>query len=182
MKVNDAVDSTIARLRVLVDHRRHTAVRDRVLDESVWSFSQGAADVGLGLVLVVSAGAMARGEFAVGDLAVFTAYLGWLSFLPRMIGRMLARRKQAGVAFGRMAGLVADMEPDEERTRRPQHPSELGEHARHFVVRDVDDRPERDDAAQGPVVELKLRHRADLERRAPRSEGGPRKADPWGRP
>lgn len=111
VKVNDAVDTTIGRLRILVDHRRHTAVRDRVLDESVWAFSQGAADVGLGLVLIVSAGAMASGEFAVGELAVFTAYLGWLSFLPRMVGRMLARRKQAGVAFGRMAGLVADRDP-----------------------------------------------------------------------
>ena len=60
-------------------------------------FSQGAADVGLGLVLLVSAGAIAAGTFAVGTLALFAAYLGWLSFLPRMVGRMLARRKQAGV-------------------------------------------------------------------------------------
>jgi ATP-binding cassette subfamily B protein len=112
VKVNDAVDNTIARLQRLVDLRRHTAVRDRVLDESVWAFSQGAADVGLGLVLLVSAGAMASGDFAVGDLAIFTAYLGWLSFLPRMIGRMLARRKQAMVAFELMSGLVAGRNPD----------------------------------------------------------------------
>jgi ATP-binding cassette subfamily B protein len=85
-------------------------VRDRVLDESVWAFSQGAADVGLGLVLLTAAGAMASGQFSVGDLAVFTAYLGWLSFLPRMVGRMLARRKQVAVAFDRMSVLVADSE------------------------------------------------------------------------
>ena len=97
-----AIDPTMARLKVLVDRRRHTAVRDRVLDDGVQAFSQGAADIGLGLVLVASAGALASGRFAVGDLAVFTAYLGWLSFLPRMVGRVLARRKQAGVAFDRM--------------------------------------------------------------------------------
>jgi ATP-binding cassette, subfamily B, bacterial len=78
------------------------------LDESVWAFSQGAADVGLGLVLLTAAGAMASGKFSVGALAVFSAYLGWLSFLPRMVGRMLARRKQVAVAFDRMKGLVAD--------------------------------------------------------------------------
>jgi ATP-binding cassette subfamily B protein len=108
VKVNNAIEPTIAHLRTLVDARRRTAVRDRVLDESVWAFSQGAADVGLGLVLVTAAGAMASGRFSVGELAVFSAYLGWLSFLPRMVGRMLARRKQAAVALERMRHLVAD--------------------------------------------------------------------------
>lgn len=110
VKVNNAIDPTIAHLRKLVDQRRRTAVRDRVLDESVWAFSQGAADVGLGLVLLTAAGAMASGKFSVGQLAVFSAYLGWLSFLPRMVGRMLARRKQVAVAFDRMSLLVADTE------------------------------------------------------------------------
>jgi len=108
VKVNAAAEPMLARLRVLVDRRRNTAVRDRVLDEGVMAFSQGAADVGLGLVLLVSAGAIASGAFDLATLALFTAYLGWLSFLPRMVGRVLARRKQAGVAFARMSALVAD--------------------------------------------------------------------------
>ena len=110
VKVNAAAEPMLARLRVLVDRRRHTAVRDRVLDEGVMAFSQGAADVGLGLVLLVSAGAIASGAFDLATLALFTAYLGWLSFLPRMVGRVLARRKQAGVAFARMSALVADVD------------------------------------------------------------------------
>jgi ATP-binding cassette, subfamily B, bacterial len=147
VKVNDAVDTTIARLQRLVDARRHTAVRDRVLDESVWAFSQGAADVGLGLVLLVSAGAMASGEFAVGDLAVFTAYLGWLSFLPRMIGRMLARRKQAAVAFGRMGGLVAGSDPD----------NVVRERDLPIARRDVRLRPATVRPTRVPLIELEVR-------------------------
>jgi ATP-binding cassette subfamily B protein len=116
VKVNDAVEPMLARLGVLVERRRHTAVRDKVLDEGVRSFGQGAADVGLGLVLLVSAGAIASGEFDLGTLALFTAYLGWLSFLPQMIGRVLARRKHAAVAFDRMRQLVA--ERDEANTVR----------------------------------------------------------------
>ncbi len=108
VKVNDATKPLLARLRVLVDRRRETAVRDRVLEEGVEAFSRGAADVGLGLVLFVGAGALASGQFDVGELALFVAYLGWLSFLPRMVGRALARHKQAGVAFDRMRALVAD--------------------------------------------------------------------------
>ena len=108
IKVNDASNHVMGRLSVLVDHRRYTAVRDRVLEEGVQAFSKGAADIGLGLVLLVSAGAIASGAFDLGQLALFTAYLGWLSFLPKMVGRVLARHKQAGVAFDRMRMLVAD--------------------------------------------------------------------------
>jgi ATP-binding cassette, subfamily B, bacterial len=132
IKVNDAAEPMLARLKELVDRRRHTAVRDQVLEEGVQAFSQGSADIGLGLVLLVSAGAIASGAFDLGTLALFAAYLGWLSFLPRMIGRLLARRKQAGVAFDRMRRLVADQEarhtvrrrdlpidPQDRRTRPP---------------------------------------------------------------
>jgi ATP-binding cassette subfamily B protein len=112
VKVNNATDAMLARLRGLVDARRRTAVRDRVLDEGVMAFSQGAADVGLGLVLLVSAGALASGAFDVETLALFVAYLGWLSFLPRMVGRMLARRKQAAIAVDRMRQLVAGRTPE----------------------------------------------------------------------
>ncbi len=119
VKVNDAAEPMLRRLGVLVERRRHTAVRDRVLEEGVMAFSQGAADIGLGLVLLVSAGAIASGAFDLGTLALFTAYLGWLSFLPRMVGRVLARRKQAGVAFDRMRKLVAEQAAS--NTVRPRH-------------------------------------------------------------
>ncbi|MGI9644543.1 MAG: ATP-binding cassette domain-containing protein [Ilumatobacteraceae bacterium] len=138
VKVNDAVDPSIDRLRVVADHRRDTAVRDRVLDEGVYPLSQGAADVGLGLVLLVSAGAIASGAFGLGELALFAAYLGWLSFLPRMIGRLLARRKQVAVAFDRMGKLVAEEQP--ERTVRSRH---LPIDPRDHRERPVDRRPER---------------------------------------
>ncbi len=36
------------------------------------------------------------GTFDVGTLALFVAYLGWLSFLPRMVGRVLARTQAGG--------------------------------------------------------------------------------------
>jgi ATP-binding cassette subfamily B protein len=110
VKVNRATEPVLARLGRLVAIRRETAVRDMVLEESVMAFSRGAADFGLGLVLLVSAGALASGQFDVGQLALFVTYLGWLSFLPRMVGRVLARRKQAAVAFNRMRQLVAETE------------------------------------------------------------------------
>jgi ATP-binding cassette subfamily B protein len=109
-----------------------------VLEEIVQAFSRGAADVGLGLVLFVGAGALASGAFDVGELALFAAYLGYLSFLPRMVGRLLARRKQAGVAFERMSALVADADPV-----NTVQPRDLPIELRQTRVRPVDARPER---------------------------------------
>ncbi|HRE02140.1 MAG TPA: ABC transporter ATP-binding protein, partial [Ilumatobacteraceae bacterium] len=107
IKVNGATDTVLARLRMLVDRRRHTAVRDRVLDTGLMSFGDGIVDIGLGLVVIVTAAAIADGRFGVGQLALFTAYLSWLNFVPRVIGRMMARYRQLSVALGRMAPLAA---------------------------------------------------------------------------
>ena len=107
VKVNDAVQPVTDRLVALADVRRHTAVRDRVLDEGVQAFSRGMTDVAFGLALLVAAGALANGTFGVAEMAVYVSYLGWLSFVPRIIGRVLARRKQATVAVERMSRLVA---------------------------------------------------------------------------
>ena len=108
VKVNRADEALLARLKTRVERRRATAVRDRVLDESVMAFSRGATDLGLALVLFVGAGALASGSFSVGQLALFVSYMSWLSYMPRMAGRVIARRKQASVAFARMTVLVAD--------------------------------------------------------------------------
>lgn len=153
VKVNDAADSMVSRLRVLVDERRTTAVRDRVLEEGVQAFSQGASDIGLGLVLLVSAGAIASGSFDLGTLALFTAYLGWLSFLPRMVGRVLARRKQAGVAFARMSQLVADAEA-RNTVRRRALPIDPGDRR----VRPAIVRPDRVPLERIDVAALTVRY------------------------
>lgn len=153
VKVNRADESLLARLGVLVGIRRETAVRDRVLEEGVQAFSRGAADVGLGLVLLVGAGALASGRFDVGELALFAAYLGWLSFFPRMVGRMLARRKQAGVAFERMSALVA--ETDVRNTVLPRSLPIGGRQAR---ARPLDVRPDRLPLDRLDVVDLTARY------------------------
>lgn len=153
VKVNRATEPVLARLGSLVAIRRETAVRDRVLEEGVMAFSRGAADFGLGLVLLVAAGALATGEFEVGQLALFVTYLGWLSFLPRMAGRVLARRKQAGVAFARMSRLVA--RADERNTVLPRDlPIETWQRG----DRPPDRRPERLHLDRLEVVGLDARY------------------------
>jgi ATP-binding cassette, subfamily B, bacterial len=153
VKLNDASDPALDRLATLVERRRRTATRDRVLDETVFAFGQGAADVALGLVLLVAAGSVTSGEFDAADLVVFTAYLGWLSFLPRMIGRVMARRKQAAVSFDRMRGLVADNDATNLTTNRP-----LPVRPRQRRPRVAAQRPLRDALCELSVAHLSVRY------------------------
>lgn len=138
VKVNGASDAVLARLQGRVDRRQETAVRDRVLTETIWTTGRAATDVALGLVFVVGAGAIASGSFTVGQLALFVALLGWLDFLPLIIGMMLASNKQVSISFDRMRRLVA--EADVNNTVRPR---QLPINRRQTRVRPAVDRPDR---------------------------------------
>ncbi len=113
VKVNHATDPVIARMETLTSARRHTAVRDRLLEEGIMTFGRGMVDVAFGLALLAAASAIASGSFGAAQVAVFVGYLGWLGFVPRLAGRFFARRKQAAIAVSRMAWLVADEQHDQ---------------------------------------------------------------------
>jgi ATP-binding cassette subfamily B protein len=144
VKVNNATASSLARLKELVDERRRTAVKDRLLNEGLYEFSNGTADIGLALVLMVGAGAIVAGSFTPGELVLFAAYLVWLGFLPRMIGRTIARHKQAMVAFDGMRRLVAE------------HSAARVAHQRHLPVGLDRPTPARIDAERLPLQELSV--------------------------
>ncbi len=121
LKVNRAERFALGRLEGVMDHRKSTAVQAGVYRQAIRSFGQSTAEVGLGLVILVAIGSMQRGEFGVAEIALFLSYGGWLGFLPRMTGWMLARSQEAQVAFGEMRRLVADDDPANAVVHRPFH-------------------------------------------------------------
>lgn len=132
VKVNDATEATIARMATIADVRRRTAVRDRLLDEGIMTFGRGMVDVAFGCALLAAAASIASGSFGAAQIAVYVAVLGTMGFVPRMIGRVIARRKQTTIAMERMSVLVADtdrehlvrshrlpIDADDDRSRPP---------------------------------------------------------------
>ena len=113
IKVTGAEAASVARLKRLNQTRRHTALRDRVLTETLEAFNGSTVDVSIGLVLLLSAGAMRSGDFSVGDLALFASYVTSLAGLPRWAGLVLTRHRHAQVAAGRMAKLLPREDADE---------------------------------------------------------------------
>ncbi|MGH9119185.1 MAG: ABC transporter ATP-binding protein [Acidimicrobiales bacterium] len=123
VKTAGAEPAALDRLRRLNDERRDAAVRDRLALDLLDTVTGATVDVSIGLVLLLAAPAMSRGEFSVGDFALFVTYAGWLTMFPRLIGRSLYRIRQGSVAAERLGALLADGES----------PSELGEHRPTFL-------------------------------------------------
>lgn len=111
VKVAGAEAFAVRRLERLNRRRLRTALRDRVLEQSLESFNGSTVEVTIGLVLLLVASAMRDGSFSVGDLALFATYVSWLAGLPRWVGFLLTRHRHAQVAAGRMTGVIAGDEP-----------------------------------------------------------------------
>ncbi|MDA0364713.1 MAG: ABC transporter ATP-binding protein [Chloroflexi bacterium] len=111
VKVHAAEPPVAGHFVELGETRRTAAVRDRVFSELLLSYSTNAGNIGIGIVLLLSVTAMRSGEFTVGEFALFASYLTWLPGLPRWLGWMMARHRQAGVSAMRMSALAEGAPP-----------------------------------------------------------------------
>lgn len=107
VKTGGAEAAVLRRLREHNRRRRGAAVKDRLAMDMVDTVTGASIEVSIGLVLLLAAPAMRTGEFTVGDFALFTSYIGWLTVLPRFLGRLLYRVPQAAVATQRLTRLMA---------------------------------------------------------------------------
>ncbi|HEY8451624.1 MAG: ABC transporter ATP-binding protein [Micromonosporaceae bacterium] len=110
VKTSGAEAALLQRLREHNRRRRAAAVKDRLAMDMVDTVTGASIEVSIGLVLLLAASAMRTGDFTVGDFALFTSYIGWLTMLPRFLGRMLYRVPQAAVATQRLTRLMATHE------------------------------------------------------------------------
>ncbi len=111
IQVASAEDRMLRHLEVLNDARRKAAINDQIFNAMLDTVSNNMGRIGLGLVLLISAGALRQGSFSVGDFTLFVAYTGFASVGPQWIGRLLARRRTAAVSIGRMEAVLEGAAP-----------------------------------------------------------------------
>ncbi|HCI80498.1 MAG TPA: ABC transporter ATP-binding protein [Ktedonobacter sp.] len=106
VKLATAEEQVVTHFRIINEARRKAAVQDRLLTQILDSISSNAADLGTGLLLLVSAQALRANTFTVGDFALFVSYITWLSQVTMMTGGFLRRYRQMGVSLKRLIELL----------------------------------------------------------------------------
>lgn len=119
VKSANADAGVLRRLARVNEHRRRTGLRDQLVTRLLGGFNRTTVDLSVGVVLLLAVPAMRRGDFTVGDLALFVSYIGNLVWLPHYAGQLMARHRQAGVAIDRLATLLPPQRPTALVTHRP---------------------------------------------------------------
>ncbi|NED99516.1 ABC transporter ATP-binding protein [Phytoactinopolyspora halotolerans] len=117
IKTAGAEGAVLERLRAHNRRRRNAAVKDRLVMDMLDTANSATVEISIGLVLLLATPAMRSGDFTVGDFALFTSYVGWLTMLPRILGRMLYRIPQGAVATERLTRLMATYEDADDLAR-----------------------------------------------------------------
>ncbi len=103
----------VERLRRLNATRRTVAVRERLFNAIVLDlFVLGVAQVGLGIVVLLSGRALRAGTFTVGDFALFTYLLPQVTDFTWYLGGMLVMLKRARVSLERLVPLLHGAAPE----------------------------------------------------------------------
>ncbi|MGI6368673.1 MAG: ABC transporter ATP-binding protein [Anaerolineae bacterium] len=108
VKVASAESAVIGYFRKLNDVRRQAAVKDAMVTELYFAMSGQLIDIGISIVLFLSAGAMRAGSFTVGDLALFVTYLGRMAWYLHYFANMLAHYRRVGVSIDRLDAFLRD--------------------------------------------------------------------------
>ncbi|MBA2283833.1 MAG: ABC transporter ATP-binding protein, partial [Acidimicrobiia bacterium] len=111
VKASGAEAAAASRFRDLNDRRRVAARRDQAGTALVESLGGVTGEVGVGLMLLLIAPALRRGELSLGDVGLFASYVTVLASLPRWVGRLGAYIRQGGVSVERLAALTVDGDP-----------------------------------------------------------------------
>jgi len=106
IKVATSEERMIEHFALLNEKRRVAALKDRLFHELLHAVFWNAVNLGTGLILMLAGQAMRAGTFSVGDFALFTYYVAWVTELIGMAGVLIADYKQMAVAFERQEELM----------------------------------------------------------------------------
>ncbi|HWQ11348.1 MAG TPA: ABC transporter ATP-binding protein [Roseiflexaceae bacterium] len=112
VKVAGAEADAVAHFAALNEERGRTAVRERMLNDLVFSFHSITATLGLGFILLLAGGSMSAGTFSVGDFALFVSYIWFTAGFPSLVGTFIGDYQQQAVAIRRLLELLPGEKPE----------------------------------------------------------------------
>ena len=117
VKVATTQAHVIDRFRQLNDARRVSTLIDNLFTQILSSINFNLGHIATGVILILVAEKMKSGAFTVGDMALFTTYVGQVARSGSLLGTILTNHKRAEVSYFRMAYTIEDIP----RERISQH-------------------------------------------------------------
>jgi ATP-binding cassette subfamily B protein len=111
IKVSTSEDPVAQQFDRMNNERRRTQLRERLFDGIFESFQANALGIATATTLVLAARLAREGTFTVGDLALFSYYLGTVSGTWTFFGMLVARYRKMGVSLKRMLRLMEGASP-----------------------------------------------------------------------
>jgi ATP-binding cassette subfamily B protein len=121
VKVASAEEPVVERFRALNHARRRAAVRDSTATSLIQTVNNSMGGVVTGMALLLVALHVTGAGFTLGDFAVFVTFLAAMGWRMSFLGATVARLRQVGVSFDRMAKVLSGAAPD-----ALTHPAALG--------------------------------------------------------
>ena len=106
IKVANAEEGIVNRLRALNETRRKAELNTRLINDVIYSTFDLTAMFGIGVVLLLSGQAISSGTFTVGDFALFVSYLWFTTALPPDLGAFVGDYRTQQVSIERMVELI----------------------------------------------------------------------------
>ncbi|MCM3291602.1 ABC transporter ATP-binding protein/permease [Paenibacillus sp. MER 180] len=102
----------LARFAKLSKVRHKFMVKEAVYTSFLNSIFTNIVDIGAGVILLLAANSIRNGNFTIGDFAVFTYYLTWISQLIKRFGSLSAQYRQVNVSVERLQSLIQEKMAD----------------------------------------------------------------------
>lgn len=119
VKAAGAEAAVLHRFEGLGRRRAEAARADQVTTQMLQTLSGAVGNLATGLVLVMLAPGIARGDVSVGDVGLFTTSITVLSALPRWAARLGAYQRQADVSVDRLTELLPARDAEPRRLAAP---------------------------------------------------------------
>lgn len=99
IKVSGAKKDFMNNLNGLNEKRNKAMIRDSMFSQIIDSIYNNIINVGTGVILLLGAGAISKGNFTVGDFSIFVYYLASITDSVESIGNFIVYFKQTKVAY-----------------------------------------------------------------------------------
>lgn len=106
LKAAGAEGAVAHRFAALNARRAAVSRRDQLGEEVIRSLGYGTGEITVGILLLLVAERFLRGELSVGDIGLFTSYVTVVAGVPKWVGRLGAKQRQADVSIDRLAELL----------------------------------------------------------------------------